>query len=254
MGEKAPCVSIITPAYNAGSTIEDTIESVIRQTFPDWEMIVVDDGSTDDTVKKLLRLEAEDSRIRVEALQENGGAARARNIALNYAKGRYVAFLDSDDRWKPEKLERQLGFMEKNGHAFTFTGYEMIGRDGNPLNKAVHAPSCVCYTDMLKNSIIGCLTVMIDRGQLGHIQMPNIRTRQDYATWLSILKQGTAAYGLDENLAEYRVGNNASLSSNKWKMAKQNWYVYREMENLGLLAASWCFVHYAANAVRKRIY
>ncbi|MED1467215.1 teichuronic acid biosynthesis protein TuaG [Bacillus salipaludis] len=252
MIQQQPTISIITPSYNASKFIEKTINSVLMQTYQNWEMIIVDDCSTDDTPDILNRYAEEDERIRVIFSKENGGAAIARNLALQHAQARYVAFLDSDDCWKPDKLERQLTFMQKNDYAFTFTGYEFISNDGVLLNKYVSAPEKITYEDMLKNTIIGCLTVMIDRRKVGRIQMPNIRTRQDLAMWLAILKKGFNAYGLNENLADYRIGN-PSISKNKWKAAKMNWFVYRKIEKLNFLKAFWCFSHYAYHAVVKRI-
>ncbi|WP_043932229.1 teichuronic acid biosynthesis protein TuaG [Bacillus sp. EB01] len=252
MNKKLPLVSIITPSYNASEFIGETIESVQNQTFRDWEMIIVDDCSTDETFLQLKKYAQADERIRVISLSENGGAAVARNTAIGLAAGRYIAFLDSDDRWKPEKLEKQLQFMQQHHHAFTFTAYEMINSDGKPVNKHVLAPEQISYDHLLKNTIVGTLTVMIDKHQTGAFKMPNIRTRQDLATWLSILKKGFTAYGLNEILAEYRVGN-SSISKNKWKAAKMNWFVYRKVEKLNVVKAFWCFSHYAFNAVVKRI-
>lgn len=252
MSPLEPLISIITPSYNASLFIEDTVDSVRKQSFQNWEMIIVDDCSTDDTPDKLKRLEKEEERIHVIYLNQNGGAAVARNVALQHARGRFVAFLDSDDCWKPEKLAKQFHFMQTNNYAFTFTAYEIITNEGVHLNKQVSAPEQVSYNDMLKNTIIGCLTVMIDRNLVGPIQMPNIRTRQDLATWLALLKKGIIAYGLNENLADYRIGK-ASISSNKWKAAKMNWFVYRKVEKLNVLKAFWCFSHYAIHAVVKRM-
>jgi len=252
MSPQQPLISIITPSYNASLFIEQTITSVRKQTYQNWEMIIVDDCSSDNTPDILERFNKEDDRIHVIYLTQNGGAAVARNKALQHAKGRYVAFLDSDDCWKPEKLQKQLSFMQTNKFAFTFTGYELVTNEGVLLNKQISAPEQISYNDMLKNTIIGCLTVMIDRQLVGHIQMPNIRTRQDLATWLAILKKGINAYGLNENLAEYRTGN-PSISRNKWKAAKMNWFVYRKVEKLNVIRAFWCFSHYAFHAVLKRI-
>jgi teichuronic acid biosynthesis glycosyltransferase TuaG len=252
MSPQQPLISIITPSYNASLFIEQTINSVRKQTYQNWEMIIVDDCSTDNTPEILEQIEKEDERIQIIFLNQNGGAAVARNTALQHAKGRYVAFLDSDDCWKPEKLAKQLSFMHTNNYAFTFTRYELVTNEGVLLNKQIPAPAEISYDDMLKNTIIGCLTVMIDREIVGDIQMPNIRTRQDLATWLSILKKGIHAYGLNENLAEYRIGN-PSISRNKWKAAKMNWFVYRRVEKLNVLKAFWCFSHYAFHAVLKRI-
>ncbi|MEH7749438.1 glycosyltransferase family 2 protein [Neobacillus drentensis] len=252
MSPQQPLISIITPSYNASLFIEQTINSVRKQTYQNWEMIIVDDCSTDNTPEILEQIEKEDERIQVIFLNQNGGAAVARNTALQHAKGRYVAFLDSDDCWKPEKLQKQVSFMQTNNYAFTFTGYEVVTNEGVLLNKQVSAPAQISYNDMLKNTIIGCLTVMIDRQLVGNIQMTNIRTRQDLATWLAILKKGINAYGLNENLAEYRTGN-PSISRNKWKAAKMNWFVYRKVEKLNVVRAFWCFSHYAFHAVLKRI-
>ncbi|WP_053361356.1 glycosyltransferase family 2 protein [Bacillus sp. FJAT-27251] len=252
MDEKQVLVSVITPAYNASQFIEQTVHSVRQQTFTNWEMVIVDDCSTDDTREKVKALGAGDNRIRLVCLEKNGGAAVARNRGLQLARGRYIAFLDSDDCWKPEKLEKQLSFMKENDYAFTFTAYDLIAPEGDYLNKQVWAPPQISYYDLLKNTIIGCLTVMIDREKTGSFQMPNIRTRQDLATWLSILKQGHVAYGLNEVLAEYRTGN-PSISKNKWKALKMNWFVYRKVEKLNVLKAFWCFSHYAVHAVAKRL-
>ncbi|SFG56853.1 teichuronic acid biosynthesis protein TuaG [Sporolactobacillus nakayamae] len=245
-------VSIITPTFCSEKTIRKTIRSVREQTYPHWELIIIDDASTDRT-RELLREAAEkDSRIKLLFLQENRGAAFARNRALELAQGRYIAFLDSDDCWKTKKIEEQLRFMEMHHYAFTFTGYELMDADGHLLNKLIAAPSRVTYKRMLKNTIVGCLTVMIDRQQIGDFRMPDLRSRQDLATWLSLLKKGTVAYGLNETLAEYRISGKESLSGNKWRAAKKTWFVYRRVEHLPLLASCWYFVNYATNAFIKR--
>jgi teichuronic acid biosynthesis glycosyltransferase TuaG len=245
-------VSIITPTFCSEKTIKKTIRSVREQTYPHWELIIIDDASTDRT-RELLREAAEtDNRIKPFFLRENRGAAFARNKALELAQGRYIAFLDSDDCWKTKKIEEQLRFMEMHHYAFTFTGYELMDADGHLLNKLISAPSRVTYKRMLKNTIVGCLTVMIDRQQIGDFRMPDLRSRQDLATWLSLLKKGTVAYGLNETLAEYRISGKESLSGNKWKAAKKTWFVYRRVEHLPLLASCWYFVNYATNAFIKR--
>ena len=252
MSKTMPLISVITPSYNAVTTIGDTIASVIGQTYKNWEMVIVDDGSTDGTRELLTEALLLDSRIKVHVLEENSGAAIARNTALQHAAGRFVAFLDSDDRWKPDKLQKQLDFMQEHDYAFSFTAYEYMTQDGESLNRVVQAPECVTYKDMLKNTIVGCLTVMIDRAKTGPFQMPLLRSRQDLATWLSLLKQGITAYGLNENLADYRIGVK-SLSSNKLKVSRRTWYVYREIEQLNVWKAMWYFTHYAANAMKKRV-
>lgn len=246
-------VSVITPCYNAAATIQATIDSVCAQSHRDWEMIIADDGSTDGSRDLISQAAARDSRIRPVFAKSNGGAARARNLALDEARGRYIAFLDSDDCWKPDKLEKQLAFMKKQGCAFSFTAYEYVDREGRPFGKVIAAPDQVRYRDMLKNTIVGCLTVMIDREQTGPFHMPDLKSRQDLATWLSLLKRGYVAYGLDENLADYRISGAGSLSGNKWAAAKKTWHVYRRQERLPLAKSCWYFCHYAANAIRKHI-
>ncbi|MEC4620509.1 glycosyltransferase family 2 protein [Bacillus paranthracis] len=245
-------ISIIVPTYNASKFIEATVHSILNQTFQDWELIVIDDCSTDNTVRKLDEFRKNDKRIRVKVLEENSGAAIARNTGINMARGRYIAFLDSDDLWLPQKLEKQLNFMKKNNIAFSFTGYEIITEAGESTGKIVHVPQKINYHGLLKNTIIGCLTVMVDTQQIGKFQMPNLRTRQDTATWLSILKRGFEAYGIDEVLSKYRKVEN-SISSKKVKMAKMNWKLYREVEGLGIFKSAWCFVNYAYNGFVKHL-
>ncbi|MEA3320536.1 MAG: glycosyltransferase family 2 protein [Bacillota bacterium] len=245
-------VSVITPSYNAEKFISATIESVRTQTYTNWEMIIVDDCSKD-TTREILKEYAEiDPRIKPIFLEENSGAAVARNTALKIAQGDYVAFLDSDDLWVPDKLEKQLAFMQNNDYAFSFTAYNLMDENGKPLDKVIHVPKQIDYKGLLKNTIIGCLTVMIDTRKVEPLQMPLIRTRQDFALWLKVLRQGHIAYGMQEPLANYRIVE-GSISSNKLKTAKRNWYVYREIEKLSLPYASWCFVNYAFYAIKKRV-
>ncbi|RKI28502.1 glycosyltransferase family 2 protein [Bacillus thuringiensis] len=243
-------ISIVIPSYNASSFIKETIQSVQSQTYTNWEMIIIDDVSKDNTRELIKEEIKKDGRIQLIELQKNGGAAIARNIGINNAKGKYVAFLDSDDLWLPEKLEKQLEFMQNNDIAFSFTSYQIMNQDGTLTDKVVHVPEKINYNGLLKNTIIGCLTVMLDIEKLGRVQMPNIRTRQDTATWLKILRQGHYAYGLDEVLSKYRKVEN-SISSKKFKMAKMNWKLYREIEELSIPKSAWCFINYALNGVVK---
>ncbi|MBU9722708.1 MULTISPECIES: glycosyltransferase family 2 protein [Bacillaceae] len=243
-------VSVITPAFNSARFIEETIQSVQNQTYPHWEMIIVDDCSTDETVKIIQEYATQDKRIKLIQLMENSGPAVARNTAIRNSRGRYIAFLDSDDQWLPKKLEKQLQFMEEKGIAFSFTKYRNVDENGVESGTIIEAPEVVSYSHLLKQNMIGCLTVMLDKTKVGNVEMVNIRSRQDYALWLSLCKKGFQAYGLQEVLAKYReVGN--SLSSNKLKMAKQNWKLYREIEKLGFLKSSWYFLHYVYYKVRK---
>lgn len=245
-----PLVSIITPSYNSTKYIGDTIASVQAQSYDNWEMIIVDDCSKDNSREYIKGFVEADPRIRLMELEVNSGAAVARNTAINSAKGKYVAFLDSDDLWHPEKLEKQIAFMEEKGYAFTYTKYQLMDENGVKLDRIIDIPDDITYRGLLKNTIIGCLTAVVNIEKTGHIEMPNIRTRQDFALWLSILKRGFKAHGLQEVLAYYRLVP-GSISSNKVKAAKQTWKVYREVEKLNLLDSAYCFSGYAWNAVKK---
>ncbi|SDZ55628.1 teichuronic acid biosynthesis glycosyltransferase TuaG [Evansella caseinilytica] len=238
-----PLISVITPAYNSEKFIGTAIDSVAAQTYSNWEMIIVDDGSTDKTINIIEKYKEKDNRIRLVQLKENSGPAVARNIAIREAGGRYLAFLDSDDQWLPEKLEKQLRFMQEKQIAFSFTKYKTINERGEDIGKIVPIPDKADYKLLLKQNVIGCLTVMIDQEQTGEVQMVNIRTRQDYVLWLHLCKRGFSAYGLQEILSVYRLSDN-SISSNKLKMAKQNWRVYREIEKLSLIKSIWYFMNY----------
>ena len=255
MEEKSKMVSIITPVYKCEKMLKETIECVINQTYKNWELILVDDCSPDESWKIAKEYEKKDKRIKYFKLNENSGAAIARNYALEKAKGRFIAYLDADDLWKKEKLEKQVKYMIENKYAFTCTDYEKIDEQGNSLNKIIKIPKVVNYNLFLRNTIIQTVGVMVDTSITGKelLVMPNIRRRQDAATWCQLLKNGFDCYELPENLSYYRVVSN-SLSSNKFKAIKMNWYWYRKIEKLSIWKASFCFIGYAFNAVKKRIY
>lgn len=248
-------VSIITPVYNCEKFIIQTIKCVQEQTYTNWEMLLVDDCSTDNSKDIIKEFTEKDKRIKYYKLKENKGAGYARNKALKESKGRFVAYLDSDDLWKKEKLEKQVNFMLKNNYAFTCTDYEKIDEFGNSLNKIIKIPKVVYYNLYLRNTIIQTVGVMVDTKMTGKkiLQMPNIRRRQDAATWSKLLKNDFNCYQVPENLSYYRVVKN-SLSSNKFKAIKMNWYWYRRIEKLSLLKSVYCFLGYAFNAIKKRIY
>ncbi|WP_430536125.1 glycosyltransferase family 2 protein [Listeria rocourtiae] len=248
---QADLVSIIMPTYNSGESLHESIISVLNQTYRNWELLVVDDYSSDATPQNLKKLAREDARIIPVFLTENRGSGFARNEGISRAKGQYIAFLDSDDLWHKEKLSRQLTFMKEQAHGFTFTAYHVFEEVPERQKRTVHVPEKISYTELLKNTIIGCLTVMIDREKVGDFRMPLLRTRQDTATWLSILKQQDYAYGMTEPLAYYRLST-ASLSSNKWKMLQKNWQMYRQHEGLPLVYASYVFCCYVFHAIWKR--
>jgi teichuronic acid biosynthesis glycosyltransferase TuaG len=245
-----PTVSVIMPAYNVKAYLEEAVRSVMNQTFRDWELVVVDDASSDDTPNILQTLASQECRLVVERLAKNRGVGYCRNRGLELAKGRFVAFLDSDDRWHPEKLARQHAFMQQKGSAFTFTAYEVISASGDWLSLAPPVPEQMNYHQLLGNSLIGCSTVILDRDKIGEVRFPEMRTRQDFALWCTLLREGRTASGLGDVLTQYRLSP-SGISKNKWKGARQHWRVYREYLGLGLFKATRHFISYAWNASRK---
>ena len=244
-------VSIITPVYNAEKFIKETIESVLKQSYEDFEYLLIDDCSTDNSAEIVKSYAKKDSRIKYIKLPENSGAAVARNTGLKHAQGRYIAFIDSDDVWYPEKLEKQLAFMQEKNEAFTYTKYEHITEDGQ-VQSAPDFPKRLNYSGLLKNTAIACSTVVIDRQVIGDFRMPLVRKGQDTATWLKILKNHDYAYLVDEILNQYR-GREGSLSSDKVSALKRTWNTYRNIEKLPLPKAVYYFGFYVWNAVKRRI-
>lgn len=242
-------VSVITPAYNSLFYMSGAIESVIVQTFAEWEMIVVDDCSDDGTVAIIEEYARRDPRIRLIRLEQNGGAAVARNTAIRAAKGRYISFLDSDDRWLPHKLEAQLTFIREQDAAFVFSAYRKIDESGQGL-ELVGVPDTVSYRGILKSNYIGCLTAMYDTRKLGKVETPLIRAHEDLGLWLRLLKKTPLAYGQNEVLALYTL-RGGSISADKRTAAAYQWRVYREVERLGLAASCYYFVHYAVRGVLR---
>lgn len=245
-------VSIISPCYNSSRFIKETIESVIAQTYQDWEMIIVDDCSKDNSVEIILGYTEKEKRIKLIKSEKNVGAAEARNIALREAQGRFIAFLDSDDLWYPKKLELQLKYMLSKDIAFSFSAYDQIDEKGNKLNRIISVPEKIGYAGYAMNTIIGCLTVVIDKNKTGYFEMPLIRSSHDMALWLLIMKRGFKAYGFNQTLASYRVLQ-SSNTSNKWKAAKDVWKVYRKIEKINIISSSLYFICYTFNAIRKRV-
>lgn len=244
-------VSIITPCYNSAKFISATIESVINQSYIHWEMIIVDDFSKDKSVEIISKYTKNNSRIKLISLKQNVGSAEARNIALRAAKGRFIAFLDSDDIWYPNKLEVQIKFMIEHDYPFTFSSYDLISEDGSPKSKIIQVPVSINYHQYLQNTIIGCLTVVIDKEKIGYFEMPNIKSSHDMALWLSLLKRGINAYGIKDVLASYRLVL-TSNTAKKHKAAKDVWSVYRDIEKINLLKSAYYFICYSFNAIKKR--
>lgn len=248
-------ISSIVPVYNAERFIEETMASVAAQSYPRWELLLVEDGSSDGTVsviQEYIRRNAEE-RIRLIRQPENLGAARARNRGLKEAAGRYIAYLDADDLWVPEKLEKELAFMAKKDAAFAFTGYEFVNEDGGGTGKVVRVPETLDYRQALKNTTIFTTTVMFDTAKISKelLEMPLIKS-EDTALWWKVLREGYTAYGLDENLAKYRRAGK-TLSSNKLEAVRRIWNLYRKAEGLGIMSSAWNFCFWAVRAVKRRI-
>jgi len=227
-------VSIITPSYKSEKFISQTIKSVLAQTYQDWEMIIVDDVSPDNSNEIIEEYCKKDSRIKLIKLEQNSGPAIARNRAIEEAKGRYIAFLDADDLWKSDKLEKQIKFMEEKNCALSYSAYETMSEEGVLQNKYINPPLKLSYKDLLKSNYIGCLTAIYDTQKIGKVYMPSISKRQDYGLWLKILRKTDFAYGMDEPLAIYRIMSN-SVSSNKFKLLKYHYKLFTEFENISFI-------------------
>lgn len=248
-------VSIIVPAYHAEKVIGEAIDSVVAQTYPNWELLLVEDAGGDGTAEKIEEYVREhgESRIRLIRQPENGGAAKARNRGLREAAGRYIAYLDADDLWEPEKLERELCFMRKKDAAFVFTGYEFADENGRRTGKVVHVPETLNYRQALSNTTIFTTTVLFDTEKIPRdlLEMPDVKS-EDTALWWKVLRNGYLAWGLDENLARYRRAGK-SLSSNKLEALRRIWNLYRKVEGLGLPESGALFCLWALRAVKRRI-
>ena len=242
-------VSIVTPAFNAERFIAQTLTSVIQQTYPAWELLVADDCSRDGTRALVERHAAGEPRVKPILLSRNSGPAAARQAAIDAAQGRYIAFLDSDDLWLPDKLERQLEFMKSRDAALSFTAYRRISADGAKVGRLIAVPECLSYRQLLGNTAIATSTAIVDRGKSGPLRMTRTYY-DDFVLWLDITRRGFDACGLNEDLMRYRVVG-GSVSRNKSRSARMVWRTYRGVEKLGLLHASWCFARYALNAARK---
>lgn len=246
--EQKPLVSVIMPTYNCGQFIAESIESVLAQTVTDWELWIGDDCSTDHTAEVVREYADKYPQIHYLRTKKNGGPAAARNLGLHEARGKYVAFLDSDDLWKPDKLEKQIAFMEKTGAMFSATGYEQMDENGESLHFACFPPKKTSYNKCIRlSNPIGNLTVMYDQETLGRFEVPMIKKRNDFALWLRVLKKTRYCYGMEEILATYRVRKSGSVSSNKLGQAKYHWQLYHEIEGHNLLRSAfelgcWAFV------------
>lgn len=245
-------VSIITPTYNSEKYISETIESIQAQTYTNWELLITDDCSMDQTISILKTFQENDSRIRLFKLEKNQGPGVARNNSIKKAKGNYIAFLDSDDKWSENKLEKQINFMQKYNYSFTFTNYYKIDEKGHEQKSNKSLPLKVNYLNCLKGNRIGCLTVILDRTRLDNIFFDNLPRRQDYLLWLKILKKIDYAHCLNEKLAYYRI-HRGSISHKKMRLIKDHWNIYRNIENYSLVRSIWYLINYLFRKILRNI-
>ncbi|MGY8900605.1 MAG: glycosyltransferase family 2 protein [Paraglaciecola sp.] len=246
-------ISIVSATFNSEEYIIDTYQSLLRQSYIHWEWVVTDDCSEDNSFRLLERVAKKDSRVKIFRNLVNSGAAVARNKSLSMANGSFIAFIDSDDIWSPSKLEQQISFMGTDID-FSFTAYYLMDESGTKLGRTVDSnqKGGFSYEDMLrKKATLGCSTVMIRKDAFPDIQMPLLRTGQDYATWLKLLRAGGKAFVIPEPLTGYRILPN-SISRNKVKKAKRQWQIYREVESLRFFKSLECFLFYAWRAVFRK--
>lgn len=248
-------ISVIVPVYNAGKYIEETIHMVEKQTYKEWELILIDDCSTDNSRKLIKDRIAirKDEKIRLIEKETNEGAAMARNTGMDAARGRYIAFLDADDVWMADKLQKELAFMEEKQAAFVCTAYEFGDEKARGTGKIVHVPKTLTYKKALSRTVIFTTTVLLDTSKTGRelIHMPQVKS-EDTALWWKLLRSGYTAYGLDEVLAIYRRPAK-SLSSNKLEAIRRIWHLYRKQEGLSVLQSIRYFIFWAFRATARRM-
>jgi teichuronic acid biosynthesis glycosyltransferase TuaG len=250
MSSTTVTVSVLMPAYNAARTLKESVQSVQQQTLPDWELLlVVDRKSCDDTRAIAQALAAEDERIRLITDLPYGGCSYNRNFAMTQARGEFLAFLDSDDLWLPEKLARQTAFMQAVQCDLSYTGYAQMDWQGRPLARTITPPARLAYDDLLNENLLGCLTAMIRRSRFPAFEFPD-HLHEDFIIWLRMLRE-TVAQGLPETLAVYRVAA-SSRSGNKIRAAAARWRILRKFEHLPLRRAAPAFARYIYRSLRKR--
>lgn len=245
-----PLVTVIMPAYNSGRYIVEAIRSVMEQTWECWELLVLDDGSRDDTCALVQALAEEDSRIRLLPNGENMGAAKTRNRGLDLAQGEFVAFLDSDDRWHPQKLERQMDRLAETSAALCYCSYAIVDEAGETTHKPYTVPEQITFRQLLKENVIGCSTVVLRRDALGANRFPTDFYHEDFVLWLRLLQQGHRAVGCSEILADWRYRQD-SRSFDKFHSAQNRWRIYRRYLKLPLFRSVGCFAAYAMAGLRK---
>lgn len=251
-------ISIVIPVYNAAPFLKRTLASVKNQSYQNWELILVDDASADSSIRLIEQQigswDSQHGSVRLLKNERNQGPAASRNRGLREARGRYLAYLDADDYWEADKLERQYRFMKEKDCAFSFTGYEFAGKDGIRNGSVVHVPESISYKEALTNTTISTITVMFDRDRVPErlLYMPEDCPREDTATWWQILKNGHVAYGLDEALSVY-CRHRGSHSANKLKAVKGTWKMYRKQEEFSVPKAAYYMTFNLMNAVKRRI-
>lgn len=250
MFKDRPVFSIVMPTHNSARFVGEAIKSVMQQRYISWELLVVDDASTDETPALLKGFAECDYRIKIRLMESNAGPAKARNVAISSANGRYITFLDSDDIWREDKLERQLALFEATGTPLAFSAYEKIDESGDRIGRVVSVPEAVSYRRLLGETLIATCTAAYDTERVGKVLMPDIRKRQDFALWLKILRAGNVARSVNEPLAYLRK-RRGSVSSNKIIAAAYVWRVYRELEELSWARSAYYFARYAYHASVK---
>lgn len=246
-------VSVIMPIYNAEKYLSDTLNSIFSQDYKDIEIVLVDDCSKDNSANIIMEYQKEHPQIVYYLQEKNMGAGAARNKALELAKGQYVAFLDSDDIWLPDKINRQIELMKKTDSPFSYTAIEMMDEKGETIKGKRKIKETCNYKYLLHNTIIATSSVVIDRTVLGDFRMPLRRGGQDYATWLMLLRGGAVACGINETLVRYRVAS-GSLSSNKFKSIKQVWEIQTQDEKINKFSAFFHVMCFGFNALKKYLF
>lgn len=241
-------VSVVTPMYNAEKFIGETIESVLSQTYQNWEMIIINDCSKDNGVEIVKKYQEQDSRIKLYNNEQNKGVSETRNRGIELAKGKYIAFLDSDDLWEKQKLEKQVKFMEENDVILSYTSYEKMNEDGSKRG-IIEVPERLDYKELLKNCLVNCLTAMYRREDLKDFKFKNTKV-EDYIFWLEVFKKIDYAYGINEPLGYYRLSAD-SRSSNKIDIVKFHWYIYRHVEKLSILSALYYYLIYIFRGLKR---
>jgi glycosyltransferase involved in cell wall biosynthesis len=239
------------PTYNSENYISESIKSVINQSYENWELLITDDFSTDKTIKVVQDFQKQDDRIILFQLKINKGAGIARNNSISNAKGRFIAFLDSDDRWKPNKLKTQIDFMLFNKLSLTYSGYDVINEKGSYI-KTIIAPESINYSEILSNNYIGCLTAIYDTNSIGKKYMPDIRRRQDWVLWINILELIRETKGITDSLAIY-VDRKDSISGNKFLMLKYNWTVYSNILGFNKVKSFLLMINFIIHYAFKKI-